>query len=139
MTSVNPWYPPKAMKANECCSFCGEDSHTRDNCVKLHSFGCGFVPTNQLEPGTCSINATKKSMTKIAPDFCCSESDIPLDFWGKKESQLVDHLFPLVHPPNGKHNLCGGRRKRVTAGSEVAKNEFIPDKSECLTQAAEDR
>ena len=80
ITSVNPWCPPKAMKANECCSFCGEDSHTRDNCVKLYSFGCGFVPTNQLEPGTHNINFTKKSMTKIAPDFCCSESDVPLDF-----------------------------------------------------------
>ena len=52
---------------------------------------------------------------------------------------MVDDLFPLAHPPDAKHNLRGGRRKTVTAGSEEAKNEFIPDKSEYPTQVAEDR
>ena len=47
---------------------------------------------------------------------------------------MVDDLFPLAHPPDAKCNLRGGRRKTVTAGSEVAKTEFIPDESEYPTQ-----
>ena len=52
---------------------------------------------------------------------------------------MVDDLFPLAHLPDAKCNLRGGRRKTATAGSEEAKNEFIPDKSEYPTQVAEDR
>ena len=35
--------------------------------------------------------------------------------------------------------MRGGRRKTATAGSEEAKNEFIPDESEYPAQVAEDR
>ena len=52
---------------------------------------------------------------------------------------MVDDLFPLAHLPNAQCNLRGGRRKTVMAGSEEAKNEFIPDESEYPTQVAEDR
>ena len=123
MTSPDAWIPPNKLKSQKCCSFCGTVNCTRPRCVKLHSFGNGYVPTKELEPGEYIIHKTNKKMSDIVVNSS-AKTDYPLDLraHARKNCKGFQDVFQLAHPPNNAHNLDFGRKKKekkMTPGHKV--------------------